>query len=61
MSFALIDAEKAHHPIDALCRNLGVSRSEDCAWKRRTASARSRADLTRADRIAAIHERSRGA
>ena len=40
MKFAFIDAEKAHHPVDALCRNLGVSHSGYYALKRRPASAR---------------------
>ena len=35
MKFAFIDAEKAHHPVEALCRNLNVSRSGFYAWKRR--------------------------
>ena len=45
MKFAFIDAEKAHHPVEALCRNLNVSRSGFYAWKRRAPSATARRDV----------------
>lgn len=44
MRFAFIDAEKAHHRINRLCANLGVSRQGYYAWRDRPPSARTRAD-----------------
>ena len=60
MKFAFIDAEKAHHPIEALCRNFNVSRSGFYAWKRRAPSATARRDLRLGAEVVAIHARSRG-
>lgn len=59
MKFAFIDAEKAHHPVDALCRVLGVSRSGYYAWKKRPESTRRRVDRRLAAEVVAIHARSR--
>jgi putative transposase len=40
MRFAFIDAEKAHFPVDTLCRVLNVSRSGYYAWRLRSRSRR---------------------
>ena len=58
--FEFIVAQKAHHPVGALCRALGVSRSGFHAWERRGPSARARADVDLLERIRAIHADSRG-
>lgn len=60
MRFALIDAEKAHYPVDVLCAVLEVSRSGYYAWKRRPAPARAKADEQLGVEIVAAHRRSRG-
>ncbi len=60
MKFAFIDAEKAHHPVEALCRNFNVSRSGFYAWKRRAPSATARRDVRLGAEVVAIHARSRG-
>jgi putative transposase len=58
--FALIDAEKAHYPVDVLCAALEVSRSGYYAWKGRPAPARAKADEQLGVEIVAAHRRSRG-
>ncbi len=60
MKFELIDAEKAHYPVDVLCAVLEVSRSGYYAWKARPPPARAKADEQLGVEIAAIHGRSRG-
>lgn len=45
MRFQFIAAEKAHYPIETLCRCLRVSRSGYYAWCARTPSARALADV----------------
>jgi putative transposase len=58
--FGFIAAEKAHHPVAALCRALGVSRSGFHAWERRGPSPRRRSDQELLERIRGIHAESRG-
>jgi len=48
------------HPVAAMCRLLGVSPSGFYAWRKRPVSARARRDAELAERIEAIHARSRG-
>jgi putative transposase len=57
--FRLIDAEKADHPVSALCKILGVSRSGYYAWRDRPPSRRTREDVALTEKIRQIHERSR--
>ena len=58
MIFQLVDAEKAHHPVQVLCDALGVSRSGFYAWKRRPPAARAASDEQLAVEIAATHAKS---
>ncbi len=60
MRFALIEAEKAHYPVDVLCEVLEVSRSGYYAWRRRPAPARANEDEKLGVEIVAAHRRSRG-
>ena len=59
-AFKLIAVEKANHPIDLLCRVLGVSRSGFYAWQTRAPSERALADAWLTERIREIHEANRG-
>ena len=53
--FELVDAEKAHYPIQLLCEVLEVSRSGFYAWRSRPKSARKNSDEQLAVVIAATH------
>jgi putative transposase len=59
-TFRLIAAEKANHPVDLLCRVLGVSRSGFYPWQTRAPSDRALSDAWLLERIREIHERNRG-
>ena len=59
MTFARIDAEKAHYPIRILCRALKVSSAGYYAWRQRPPSLRAQHNLRLAVLIRAAHERSR--
>ena len=59
MKFAFIDAQKAQHAVEALCRLLGVSRSGYYAWRKRRTSPRRAQDQRLAEQVAQIHARSR--
>jgi len=59
-AFKLIAAEKASHPIDLLCRVLGVSRSGFYAWQTRAPSDRALSDAWLSERIREIHKANRG-
>lgn len=58
-AYRLIAAEKASHPISALCDLLGVSRSGFYAWERRPPSDRELADAWLLEQIKVIHARNR--
>ena len=58
--FGFIAAEKANHPVDALCRALGVSRAGFYAWRARPPSARARRDAELLEQIRSIHGDSEG-
>jgi putative transposase len=60
VKFELIDAKKAHFPIDFMCQQLGVSRSGYYAWKQRPESERHKADQALAQVVTAVHQESRG-
>ena len=59
MKFALIDAEKANHPIALACRSLEVSRAGYYAWRDRPESNRDVEDRRLTVRLRAAHEKSR--
>ena len=44
MTFRLIEAEKAQHPVSLLCSVLGVTRAGYYAWRRRGPSRRALGD-----------------
>jgi putative transposase len=58
MSFRLIEAERAQHPVSLLCGVLGVTRAGYYAWKRRRPSKRRREDERLARLITSIFEQS---
>jgi putative transposase len=58
--FRFIAAEKVNHPVDALCRALGVSCAGFHAWLNRPISARARRDAELLERVRAIHAESEG-
>ena len=51
---------RADYPVATMCRLLGVSTSGFYAWLKRPESARARRDAELADKVEAIHARSRG-
>ena len=59
-AFKLIAAEKANHPIDLMCRVLGVSRSGFYAWATRAPSDRQLHDAWLTGQILEIHKETRG-
>jgi putative transposase len=58
--FRWIAAEKANHPVKAMCRVLGVSRSGFYAWQARPPSERALTDAWLIERIRTIHADNRG-
>lgn len=58
MKFALVDAEKAHHPVARMCALLGVSRAGFYAWRRRPESAHTVDDRRLRVLVRESHERS---
>jgi putative transposase len=57
--FELIDAQRAHFPVEFMCEQLGVSRSGFYAWSQRPESARQQADEALAAEVAQVHRDSR--
>jgi putative transposase len=55
-----VKVNRADYPVATMCRLLGVSTSGFYAWLKRPASARARRDAELADKVEAIHSRSRG-
>jgi putative transposase len=55
-----VQRERANHAVATLCRVLGISTSGYWAWCSRTPSARTLSDRRLLERIAAIHQTSRG-
>ncbi len=58
MTFELIEAERAQHPVSLLCRVLGVTRGGFYAWKRRGRSKRSLEDDLLRTLIQKVHRES---
>jgi putative transposase len=58
--FRFVADQAAHHPVTALCRAAGVSRSGYYAWRDRRPSARAQADERLTARIRQVHAASRG-
>jgi putative transposase len=58
MTFELIAAERAQHPVSLLCGVLGVTRGGFYAWKRRGRSKRSLEDDLLGAVIAKVHSES---
>src|SRR3954470_9136441 len=54
MTFRLIAAEKAQHPVSRLCSVLGVTRAGYYAWRERGPSSRARGDAELAPLIGRI-------
>jgi putative transposase len=54
-----VTAHQAVHPVATMCRVLGVSPSGYYAWRKRSLSARARADIELTAEIQAIHKESR--
>ena len=61
MKFGFIDAEKAHHHVRDLCRNLRVSRSGYYAWKTRPLSRHACEDARIAALVVSAFRAGRGA
>jgi putative transposase len=59
VKFSLIHAEKAHFPVSALCRVLGVSRQGYYAHIARGPSDRTRDDAKLQERVRAVHDASK--
>lgn len=60
MRFGFIAAEKAHYPVDILCRCLRVTRSGYYAWARRPPAPRTQRDARLLTRVRLVHAESRG-
>ncbi len=59
MIYAFVEAEKANHRVNAMCRALKVSKSGFYGWRDRAPSARDQADALLSQQIARIHRDSR--
>ncbi len=59
MIYGFVQAEKANHRVNVMCRILKVSKSGFYGWRCRLPSARARADALLSEKIARIHTDSR--
>jgi putative transposase len=57
--YAFVEARKAHHRVNAMCRVLKVSKSGFYGWRDRAPSARAQADAVLSEKITRIHRDSR--
>ena len=55
MIYAFVEAEKANHRVNAMCKALKVSKSGFYGWRDRAPSARDQADALLSEKIACIH------
>ena len=60
VTFAFVQAEKAHHAVRQLCRTLGISPSGFYAWQRRRPPERQRTDRRLSVYLRATHQASGG-
>jgi putative transposase len=60
VKFAFVQAQKAEFPVEMMCRHFDVSRSGYYAFCQRSPSLRAAQDRALAEKIQAIHTRSRG-
>ena len=59
MRYAWIEEHRDEFPITRMCRQLGVSRTGYCQWRKRVPSDRSMANTALDAQVAAIHAQSR--
>jgi putative transposase len=57
--YAFVEAEKAKHRVNAMCKALKVSKSGFYGWRDRAPCARDQADALLSEKIARIHRDSR--
>jgi putative transposase len=57
--YVFVEAQKANHRVNAMCRAMKVSKSGFYGWRDRPLSARARADALLSEKIARIHGDSR--
>jgi putative transposase len=57
--YAFVEAEKANHRVNAMCRTLKVSKSGFYGWRDRPPSARAKSDAALSEKIVRIHKDSR--
>jgi putative transposase len=57
--YGFVQAEKANHRVNVMCRALKVSKSGFYGWRDRAPSARARADALLSEKIVRIHRDSR--
>lgn len=60
MKYAWIEAHRDQYDVARLCRQLGVSRTGYCQWRKRAPSERARANAALDARVAALHAGSGG-
>ena len=59
MKYVWIEANRDQYSVARMCRQLGVSRTGYCQWRRREPSERSMANAALDAQVAAIHENSK--
>lgn len=59
MTYQFVAAHHAEHRLTQLCQTLGVSRSGYYAWRRRPASARTRANARLLEQMQQLHQQTK--